>query len=76
MTDDELREFEQHLLRDRPVPGAGFRGELRRGLMGTLRPRRARSRALSLCFAYAASGVLLLLTAVAGVAGVGPLSAG
>jgi hypothetical protein len=72
---DELIALAERLERERPVPGAGFRGELRRHLLfGTnARPRPARLRLL--IAGYAGAGSLLLLAAAASVAGVGPLGA-
>jgi hypothetical protein len=60
--------------RERPLPAAGFRGELRRRLLAqeqTPRPRRLRL----LIAGYASSGLGLLLLAAASAAGLGPLAA-
>jgi hypothetical protein len=72
--DPELHPVEERLVRERPVPRAGFRSELR-ALIGTAAgPERRRVRRL--IAAYAGSGALLLAVAIAGTAGVGPLAAG
>jgi hypothetical protein len=74
-TPDELVRLAERLQRERPVPAAGFRGELgRRLLAGDM--RRARPRRLrALITGYATAGTLLLLVAAVSVAGVGPLGA-
>jgi hypothetical protein len=65
------------LERDRPVPRAAFRGELRRRLFGTPGERQWRPANLRLhVVAYSSSGVLLLLVAAFGLAGAGPYAAG
>lgn len=66
----------------RPAPAPGFRGELRRKLLGA--PRRERGRegrrtpraVRALAAAYVAAGTLLLAVAAAGLAGAGPFAAG
>lgn len=70
----ELGALEQRLHASRPVPSAGFRGDLGRLLIakGTDAPPR---RLRLMIAAYAGSGAMLLLAAAAGVAGAGPLSA-
>ena len=72
----ELEEIATRLSAERPVPRAGFRGELRRHLIngdagGSPRPQRLRL----LIGAYAGSGALLFAIVAAGVAGFGPLAA-
>ena len=67
---DVLIALIERLERERPLPAAGFRGELRRRLLGG--PQRLRA----LVGAYAGSGFALLALATLGVGGVGPLSAG
>jgi hypothetical protein len=73
-TPDDLVELAVRLERERPVPAAAFRGELRRRLLGA--DARARPARLRLLIAgYAGTGSLLLLAGAASVAGVGPLGA-
>ena len=74
MTDSpDSAEIERRLERERPVPRAAFRGELRRRLSADDRgPSPSRLRIW--IGAYALSGVLLLSVAAAGVAGAGPLA--
>lgn len=58
----------------RPLPGGGFRGELRRRLLaqqGAARPPRLRL----LIAGYASAGIALLLIGAASTAGLGPLAA-
>ena len=57
----------------RPVPAAGFRGELRRRLAGAGAARPARLGAL--IGAFGSSGALLLLAGALSAAGLGPLAA-
>lgn len=72
----ELRAIADRLRGERPVPKAGFRSELRGRLLATRRRRRAPSQGLRLLIAaYAGSGSALVLIAVLGVAGAGPLAA-
>ena len=62
---------------DRPIPGRGFRGDLRRALLaaaGPGQPRRA-GRWRLLVAAYSGLGALLLAVAAIGLAGVGPFAA-
>ncbi len=72
-TPDELIALAARLQRERPVPSAGFRGQLRRRLIGGQISRPARLRLL--IAGYAGSGSLLLLAGAASAAGVGPLGA-
>jgi hypothetical protein len=66
--------LEERLRRDRPVPHPGFRGALRRQLVG--RPAASRPAGLRRLIAgYAVSASLLLTVAAVGLAGVGPLAA-
>ena len=67
-----LDEVEHLLERERPVPNPAFRGDLRRRLMAgdATRPSRVR---LAIA-AYAGSGGVLMLGALAGVLGAGPLA--
>jgi hypothetical protein len=77
MTDpDDLQTevIEERLRRGRPFPEPGFRGELRRNLLG--RPTASRPAGLrQLIAGYAISATLLLIVAAAGLAGAGPLAA-
>ena len=72
---EELIALAQRLERERPVPAAAFRGELRRRLLasGASRVRPARLRLL--ITGYACAGSLLLLAGAASAAGLGPLGA-
>ena len=68
-----LAETAALLLAARPVPGAGFRGWLRRATVGAAaapRPPRLRRRAAALV----AGGALLVLVAASGLTGHGPLA--
>lgn len=72
-----LLELAYRLEHERPIPSAGYRGELRRQLLarvpsGPVRPHRLGA----LISAYTGSGAVLLAVAVLGIAGVGPLAAG
>jgi hypothetical protein len=79
LTDEEREELglvAERLEAERPVPGAAFRGELRRAILTRLQPRTAPPyRLRGLIAAYAGSGFLLLGIAAVGLAGVGPLAA-
>lgn len=67
----------ERLERERPIPAAGFRGELRRKLLVASQASRTRPRRLkTLVSVYAGSGLVLLLIAALGVGGAGPLAAG
>ena len=72
---EELIRLAERLERERPVPTAGFRGELgRRLLAGELaqsRPARLRI----LIAGYASAGSALLLIGAASALGLGPLGA-
>ena len=72
---EEIDPIDERLERERLVPTAAFRGELRRHLTaetgaGPRAPRRQRL----LITAYAGSGGLLLAIAAVGLAGVGPFA--
>lgn len=70
------RELAERLRDERPVPAPGFRGSLRRHLLGAQENRAARPQRLRLLVAlYAGSGLGLLALAAIGVAGAGPLAA-
>jgi hypothetical protein len=72
--DDALRSLAERLVRERPVPGGAFRGDLRRRLLGVgapfSRPRRLRL----LIAAYAGSGAAMMAVAALGLAGAGPFA--
>lgn len=71
--DPEERELEARLRSERPIPRPAFRGDLRRALLAS--PHASRPRLLRLLIgAYAGSGAALLLVAVIGLAGAGPLA--
>lgn len=72
---DELVSLAERLERERPVPAAGFRGELRRRLLFGAGARARPARLRLLITGYAGAGSLLLLVGAASVAGVGPLGA-
>ena len=74
---EQLMLLADRLERDRPIPASGFRGRLRRSLLGGFESRARRPQRLrALVTAYAGSGFVLLAIATLGVSGVGPLSAG
>jgi len=72
---EDLVRLAERLQRERPVPAAGFRGELRRRLLAgeALRGRPRRLRAL--IAGYASAGMLLLLMGALSATGTGPLGA-
>jgi hypothetical protein len=72
---DELVRLAERLERERPVPSAAFRGELRRRVLvgGGLHARPRRLRAL--IAGYATAGSLLLLVGALSATGAGPLGA-
>jgi hypothetical protein len=70
---EELIALAERLARERPVPSASFRGDLRRRLLIQDRPRPARLRLL--ITAYASSGATLLFVGLLSAVGVGPLAA-
>jgi hypothetical protein len=74
-TPDDLVELAVRLERERPVPAAAFRGELRRRLLFGADARARPARLRLLIAGYAGTGSLLLLAGAASVAGVGPLGA-
>jgi hypothetical protein len=72
-----MSELDDRLRSERPAPRAAFRGALRRRLLsmsaeGVGQPRQLRL----LIAAYGATGVVLLLVAVAGALGAGPFATG
>ena len=73
--DPALDDIASRLEDERPIPSAGFRGELRRGLIARLeRDAFAGARLRRLIFAYATSGAALLAVAAVGLAGAGPFA--
>ena len=74
-TPEELISLAERLERERPVPAACFRGDLRRRLEAAgsrhARPRRLRA----LITGYASVGSLLLVLGAVSAAGAGPLGA-
>jgi hypothetical protein len=71
---EELIALAERLERERPVPSASFRGDLRRRVLagsGPPRPKRLRA----LIAGFACSGALLLLAGALSAAGAGPLAA-
>lgn len=79
---DSLTAIAMRLQALRPAPGPGFRGELRRRLLGVSRSERGREGmrtprgVRALAAAYVAAGALLLAVAAAGLAGGGPFATG
>jgi hypothetical protein len=71
----ELIRLAERLDRERPVPTAAFRGDLRRRLLAGGAAHRRPARLRLLISGYATAGMLLLLVGAASVAGVGPLGA-
>jgi hypothetical protein len=76
---DDLVRLSARLEADRPIPTPGFRGNLRRSLLGTsAQPRRQPSAATAhfrlWAAGYTAAGTLCLAVAAIGVAGVGPFA--
>ncbi len=72
---EELIVLAERLERERPVPSAAFRGELRRRLTTAERLRSRPARLRLLIAGYAGTGSLLMLVGAASAAGVGPLGA-
>jgi hypothetical protein len=72
---EELIRLAERLDRERPVPTAAFRGDLRRRLLAGGAAHRRPARLRLLISGYATAGTLLLLVGAASVAGVGPLGA-
>ncbi len=71
--DESLVALASRLLASRPVPRAGFRGELGRRLAARRRPRLSHTRLRALIATYAAAGIVLLCLGSVSAAGVGPL---
>ena len=72
---DDLVRLAERLQRDRPIPAAQFRGELRRRLLAGERRDDRPARLVMLIRAYALSGAVLLLVGALSAAGAGPLAA-
>lgn len=71
----DLEELGERLRRERPVPRAAYRGQLRQNLMREGAPRHRPARLGLLVAACGSSGTLLLVVAALSVAGTGPLAA-
>jgi hypothetical protein len=72
---DDVVQLAERLERERPVPSAAFRGDLRRHLLaGGPRPARP-ARLRVLITGYAGAGAFLLLIGALSAAGTGPLGA-
>ncbi|HEV7806842.1 MAG TPA: hypothetical protein VGO80_13545 [Solirubrobacteraceae bacterium] len=71
----DLVALAERLDRERPVPSASFRGDLRRRLVGAELTRSRPARLRLLIAGYASAGTVLLLLGAASAAGVGPLAA-
>lgn len=72
---EELVRLAERLERERPVPTAAFRGDLRRKLLADGATHRRPARLRLLISGYATAGTLLLLVGAASAAGIGPLGA-
>jgi hypothetical protein len=72
---EELIRLAGRLERERPVPSAGFRGELRRRLLACQAAGSSPSRLRLRIAGFAGSGSLLLIAGAASAAGIGPLGA-
>jgi hypothetical protein len=75
----DLVRLSERLETDRPIPSPGFRGNLRRSLLGTAtHPRRQPSAATARfrlwAAGYTAAGTLCLAVVAIGLAGVGPFA--
>lgn len=73
-TPAELILLAERLERDRPVPSAAFRGDLRRRLLAGESSRSRPARLRLLITGYAGAGSAMLLIAAASAAGMGPLA--
>jgi hypothetical protein len=74
-TAEQLISLAERLERERPVPSAGFRGQLRRHLLADEASRSRPARLRLLITGYASTGSLLLLLGAMSAAGIGPLGA-
>ena len=72
--DSDLARLANRLERERPVPAAAFRGDLRRQLINTRRATASPKRLWVWVSAYAGTGAALLLVAGLGVLGGGPFA--
>jgi hypothetical protein len=72
-TPEELIRLAERLEQERPVPTAGFRGDLRRRLLSGELTRSRPARLRLLIAGYAGAGSALLLIGAASAAGIGPL---
>jgi hypothetical protein len=72
-TPEALIRLAERLARERPVPAAGFRGDLRRRLLAGALTRSRPARLRLLIAGYASAGSALLLIGAASAAGIGPL---
>lgn len=73
---EELDPIARRLESERPVPRATFRGDLRRRILAEADAHPSPPRRLELVIAaYAGSGLVLLVVAGVGLAGIGPLAA-
>jgi hypothetical protein len=70
-----LSQLADRLERERPLPAAAFRGNLRRLLVAPRKPAPGAPRWQALAASYAGLGVLLLAVAAVGLAGGGPFAA-
>lgn len=68
--EDALHDLASRLVAERPLPGAAYRGELRRRLVNARPPSDLRRRAA----VFLATGVALLAVAALGALGSGPLA--
>ena len=64
----------ERLERERPVPQAGYRSQLRRQILERSSTARVAGRLRVAIAAYSSGGLALLLAATFGVAGIGPLA--
>lgn len=71
----EDRRTAEILERERPVPRAVFRGDLRRRLLGARRGAPLGARWWVLSGSYLGAGILCFASALLGIAGVGPFAA-
>jgi hypothetical protein len=72
---DDIVRLSERLEADRPIPSPGFRGNLRRRLLGTShQPSAATARFRLWAVSYTAAGTLCLVVTAIGLAGVGPFA--
>lgn len=72
---ESLAQLAERLELERPVPGAGFRGELRRGLLSAESPTLTAARHRTWAISYVGAGLMCLAVAAAGLIGAGPFAA-